>query len=567
MSAGSRSRRAPLGEFQAETAADTLLGHLRDHPGLVPVGAAVVHRRYLDTFDWRLHDAGLVLEAETTTEASGTRARRTSRVARREPGTTLVLRRQHDGSVAATAQVDAFEVEVPPDPDRRDLDDGAEVLPTGRLRAEVEPLLSLRALLVRAEVVVRRHDLGFHDAQDKTVARLTVEEAEVVGADHTPRPRVVIEAVRGYDRAAERLAAALADALPLAPAASTRADEAFESAGCRPGDYSAKLQVDLEPHEPAAVASVRMLTHLLVAMERNEPGLRVDRDTEFLHDFRVTARRSRSLLRVARRVFGRDTLAPFEAALARVAAATGDARDIDVHLLGFDATVEALPAEWRGELEPMRSFLVTHRRQARDEVLAMLDGPDWDMLRTRWRTWLAAAAAPTGPDTAEPELTAAGLGAWAVRRAHHRLVRDGRRVTDDSPVQALHELRKRAKVLRYVLEAFGPVLGDQVPDREGDGDVEVAIRELKDLQDVLGAFQDADVQIAALRRFARQMDDQALGGPDTFLAMGLCLSGHIDDKERIRSRFGEAFERFDSKANAQLYAALAAPVAGGSDAP
>ena len=40
------------------------------------------------------------------------------------------------------------------------------------------------------------------------------------------------------------------------------------------------------------------------------------------------------------------------------------------------------------------------------------------------------------------------------------MVGDGDRITDDSPDEDLHELRKRGKELRYLLELFGSLFAD-----------------------------------------------------------------------------------------------------------
>ena len=64
------------------------------------------------------------------------------------------------------------------------------------------------------------------------------------------------------------------------------------------------------------------------------------------------------------------------------------------------------------------------------------------------------------------------------------------RSTTTAPAEALHDLRKRGKELRYLLELFGSPFPNDV--------VKPMVSTLKDLQEVLGRFQDRAVQVELL---------------------------------------------------------------------
>ena len=57
------------------------------------------------------------------------------------------------------------------------------------------------------------------------------------------------------------------------------------------------------PDGPRGVGARQIHLALLGILVANEPGLRANLDTEFLHDFRVAVRRTRSLLGQIRHVF------------------------------------------------------------------------------------------------------------------------------------------------------------------------------------------------------------------------------------------------------------------------
>ena len=85
------------------------------------------------------------------------------------------------------------------------------------------------------------------------------------------------------------------------------------------------------------------------------------------------------------------------------------------------------------------------------------------------------------------------------------------------------------------MEVFAPVIDDAARKR--------AVSDLKGLQDVLGRFQDTEVERQALRGFAEEM--MVDGTPAVaVLAMGE-LIGHLDvEQDRARREFDVAFARF-----------------------
>jgi CHAD domain-containing protein len=123
------------------------------------------------------------------------------------------------------------------------------------------------------------------------------------------------------------------------------------------------------------------------------------------------------------------------------------------------------------------------------------------------------------------------------------MVRDGSAIDDDTPAEALHELRKRGKELRYLLELFG----DPFPR-----DVVKPMRStLKDLQDVLGRFQDRAVQVEMLRDLRDELAAEP-GGPAALIALGPTLDALVADQEAARAEFAARFASFAGKGQRKL---------------
>ena len=109
-------------------------------------------------------------------------------------------------------------------------------------------------------------------------------------------------------------------------------------------------------------------------------------------------------------------------------------------------------------------------------------------------------------------------------------------------------LRKDCKELRYLIEMFGS-LHDPAQRWQ-------AVRELKDLQDCLGAFQDAEVQRTELRAFAERMLALRSTPAATLLAMGEIAAGLARRQRDARADFDSRFAAFAGKASQARLAAL-----------
>ena len=156
------------------------------------------------------------------------------------------------------------------------------------------------------------------------------------------------------------------------------------------------------------------------------------------------------------------------------------------------------------------------------------------------------------PATAQGPATA-DLAADRIRRTHRRVLRQGRAITASSPPERLHDLRKRCKELRYLLESFAS-LHDPATHRR-------AVKELKGLQDCLGEFQDGQVQQHEIRMFAEQMMSDRNVPATALLAMGELAAGVGLQQMQARSQFAGRFREFASLATQQRFRTLTAGAA------
>ena len=154
-----------------------------------------------------------------------------------------------------------------------------------------------------------------------------------------------------------------------------------------------------------------------------------------------------------------------------------------------------------------------------------------------WRALAACSPAPDPADRPRAELAIEAVAGDRIRSVYGRMVRDGLRIGDESPPEALHDLRKRGKELRYLLELFGSLFPGSV--------VKPTVSALKGLQDVLGRFQDRAVQTELLRGLGDELAAEP-GGPPALMALGLAVEALLADQGAAREDFAERFQVFAS---------------------
>jgi CHAD domain-containing protein len=429
-----------------------------------------VSHTWLDTFDWRLHSAGMSLEYL-------------------DDG-PLILQLPDGGRLQG--------------PRPRKWPALLADLPAGRLRDALAPIIALRALLPVVTVQRAVRESRVLNVDEKTVARLLTESADDGSS------QLQVQPLRGYDVDGDRIARLMGGVDGLTATTTTPYDDALALAGRSPGDREKDPAAPLRAETPAPVAIAQMLAQFAEVIDDNVDGTIAAIDTEFLHDLRVAVRRTRSILKLAGDVLPANVVERFQPEFKWLGDLTTPVRDLDVYLLELDSMATRLASADPRDLDPFRSFLVRHRATERRRLVRGLRSRRFEQVMSDWRAALAQLTAEG--DAANGGPATGALARERIDRAFRKVVRRGTRITSDSPSERVHELRKRCKELRYLLEVFRPLCAD-APYRS-------LIKELKALQDTLGDFQDGEVQREAVREFAAAMMEQGAAPPATVLAMG-----------------------------------------------
>jgi CHAD domain-containing protein len=482
-----------------------------------------VRRIRLDTFDRRLRAAGLTLEHEAASSAE-----------------RLVLGRLDGPATVAMSVTDPRWPAL------------ADALPPGPIRDAILPVTGIRALMVVSDQRWRTQRLALRNKEGKTVARVELDEPTSAAA----RPaQLTVRALRGYDEQARR-AGRLLVGLGLRAVDLEEDGEPSPAPGMPTADRTV----------PARVLLAAALSGFLATMRENVPGLIDDVDTEFLHDFRVAVRRTRATLKLGRPALPEVMRSRWEPAFKWLGDLTTPVRDLDVYELDLPVMSRWLVTADPADLDPLARHLRSRRMGERSALVRSLRSARFRRLVTEWDEELARLGGPNSdlpggdvpggdvPDDAQDDadresLSAGQLADRSISRAYRRVARGGALIGAGSPAGDLHELRKKCKELRYALEVFAPLVDHAAR--------KLAVADLKDLQDVLGRFQDCEVQRRALRGFAEEMMAAASATADpatagAMLAMGE-LIGHLDvEQDRARQEFDVAFARFGRPSGLKL---------------
>ena len=469
----------------------------------------IAKRRFtiLDTFDGRVRRTGAYLTRES------------------ENGVSTVAWRSHGGGVQLTMHL-------------QEAASFAWDFPDGPLQQRLASVIGPRRLLPQADAEEHGSQLDILDGRGKTVARLRIAS----GQARLPIPEaawqslptlITLTGLRGYEDTYKRLVPVLESRPGLERCPEGPVGVMLGRIGVPMRGDASLPQLDLAPTVRADIGARQIHLALLDILEANEPGLRADLDTEFLHDFRVVVRRTRSLLGQIRRVFPQDVVEHFSAEFSWLGRLTGPPRDMDVLVLTLRQQDSELLAADR---DVLMAALGQTQRQEHDQLIHALDSDRYQALLSDWKSFLK------GPVSLKPaaENAAASLAAVVSRRAwrlSRRIASTAETIDDHTAPERIHAVRVDAKKLRYLI--------DVTPAFYDSPALASVLGALKKLQRALGDFNDADVQ---QRRFLECGHRLGAGtSPSVLMTLGGLAEQCRQRRERLRREAVEKLAAFRAR--------------------
>ncbi|MBM9613516.1 CHAD domain-containing protein [Desulfobulbus rhabdoformis] len=415
--------------------------------------------------------------------------------------------------------------------------------PPGPLRDVLTPILGIRCLLPVATVLLAGQEIRLLNRDEKTVVRLIIERQQPEGQAYSYR-LVRLVAVRGYDKELSAAQEILEEnGIVEVVSALIGFEEACRCGGRYPLDYSSKFQIQLSPRSTAREAIGSIYLELLDNMRINIPGVMADWDIEFLHDLRVAIRRTRSGLSLVKQVLPDALVSRFKKEFAALGSVTGPTRDLDVYLKDRQKYLDRLPPALQPGLELFFDQLAKKRQAEQKKLVRHLRTKKISILFDDWQRSIEQEELHPAPKAQMPVLSVANP---IIFKHYKRVLKTGLSVDRTSPDDDVHALRIQCKKLRYSMEFFASLY----PKKE----LQVVIKHLKKLQDILGIFNDLYVQQTMVLETLGALNQER--PTKTNLSISASLGGLLQslyqEQEEVRYHFKEAFIQFTDEETTTL---------------
>jgi CHAD domain-containing protein len=356
-----------------------------------------------------------------------------------------------------------------------------------------------------------------------------------VHADGVPVADVLLDAVAVLDgrRVRERFSELEIEALDDRDDVLPRLEAVLRAGGATAGDARPKVlrAIDFAPEpSPAPSRSAPASEHIRAALavqvaelRRHDPGARLGRVPEELHDLRVATRRLRAILRAARPLVDPEWAAALRDELRWLAGVLAPVRDLDVLTEHLRTEIELLEPPERRASARLLALLGKEREAARTTMLAAMSGDRYLALLDRLE-----AAADDLP-ARDADVTLADIAA----REFARLRRAVRALAADPPDHEIHRLRIRGKRARYAAELAEGAVGKHARR---------FVRAAKRFQDVVGEHQDAVVAEERIRGLLARTRSLT-----AHLAAGRLVERERERRQAARDAIPRAWARLEKK--------------------
>lgn len=262
---------------------------------------------------------------------------------------------------------------------------------------------------------------------------------------------------------------------------SSKVARALGDAASAPPDVGAAG--DVKPSDPAKDAIRAALVANVSRLLTNDPLTRSGMP-EGLHQMRVACRRTRSDLKTFGPLVDEAWAADLTRELKWIADVLGTVRDLDVMIERLHLSAKDL----EHRLTPLFDALNERHSSARESAAAALGSKRYVGLLDRL---VAAATAPVTTEEAEKPCSEVLIPLVASRWL--KLAGAAQSTDSGAPDEVLHDIRIKAKKVRYAAEAVAPSMGKTIRK-----ELLAFADKVAGLQDVLGAHQDATVAMSTI---------------------------------------------------------------------
>ena len=231
---------------------------------------------------------------------------------------------------------------------------------------------------------------------------------------------------------------------------------------------------------------------LLEVIEKQIDGVITNDDIEYVHKTRVTARRLRATMPLFRTCFRRKEFKEWLCEVKKLTRLLSDARDLDVQIVFVEQYMEKLVSAAE---KAYLSILLENHKEQRKSVQPLVDSELEELKTTDVLGELRHFCEKTIKQQSKEAFNAQKVlekARWHISLRIDDFLAMENYVYLQNEVLKHHEMRIRAKKLRYTLESFSPLYQNKLAQE---------IEKIKKFQDVLGEMHDCDVWTEYIPKF------------------------------------------------------------------
>jgi CHAD domain-containing protein len=417
-------------------------------------------------------------------------------------------------------------------------------LPPGKLKNRLASYSGIRSFIRLCSINTLINSYHILDNNEKTIGILTSTSLSLA-ENKNQEPFTSLYSLiplKGYQEEVEKLAHhnSLGSALDF--------KELFllimATAGQNVQGYSSKIHLTLDADAPIHESTQRLLQFTLSILHQNEFGIRKNIDSEFLHDYRVALRRTRSLLKQLKGIYDPQETTYFLNACKELGKKTNELRDSDVYLLRQETYFHYLPTFLQPPLKLFFSDIATSRKALHNQFCSYLLSSDYQSFLEEWEKVVHRQSLPDPEKAPNASHSTMAVALDTIKKAWKKVIRHGRQISPETTDPELHALRIDCKKLRYLLEFFSSIFPQKT--------ITPVIRQMKELQENLGDFVDFAVQLQFLQNSIVSKPINSNGNLCS-ASMGGLMATLFQKQEEARQKFHKTFRSFDNDETTQLF--------------
>jgi CHAD domain-containing protein len=422
----------------------------------------------------------------------------------------------------------------------------SHTLPSSSLRAELSAYSDIRAFIRFASIDAIICSYRLLDANEKTIGSLTSESLYLADSEK-PEPFThlfSLSPLKGYEEEMEVMEKSLSNDVGTILDFRELFLLIMHAAGRNVHDYSSKIRLDLDADAPVYKSARQLLQFTLSVMRANEAGIKKNIDSEFLHDYRVAIRRTRSILKQLKGVFDPEETTCYLNLFRELGKRTNELRDRDVYLLRKETYFHYLPQSLQPSFQLFFTEIAAARRKLHKPFCRYLASTEYQSFLEEWDAFTAQQSRPDPERSPNASLSTRSIAVESIKKAWKKVIRHGRQISRETTDTELHALRIDCKKLRYLLEFFSSIFPQKT--------ILPVIRQLKELQENLGDFVDFAVQLHFLHERLKSISP---GKEENLIAasIGALMATLFQKQEEARSKFHKTFHAFDDDETSQMF--------------